>query len=228
VYAAPEKNAYPLASYSYLVTQTDGMDPAKGAVLGKWIIYIACAGQKEAAPLGYSPLPKNLIQDVFDAVKRIPGAPAPPPITPAACPNPTVTGQGFGGGPGDNSVLPPGPLRGGGGSSQHSGGGQPSGGGQSTPGGQTPGGGSVTDPITGLPIGTSGPTTGPQVEVTPLTDAEKAASYQAAVEQSNAAKSSSSAGPLAIAACFLGALLLIPVLLRPRRGGAGAANGGHE
>ena len=65
VYNAPEANAYPLASYSYLITQTTGFDPAKGAVLGKWIIYIACAGQKEAAPLGYSPLSPNLVKDVF-------------------------------------------------------------------------------------------------------------------------------------------------------------------
>ena len=57
MYNAPEADAYPLASYSYLITETTGFDPAKGAVLGKWIIYIACAGQKEAAPLGYSPLP---------------------------------------------------------------------------------------------------------------------------------------------------------------------------
>ena len=87
VYAAPEADAYPLASYSYLVTQTTGFDPAKGAVLGKWIIYIACAGQKEAAPLGYSPLPPNLVEAVFSAVKRIPGAPTPPPINPTSCPN---------------------------------------------------------------------------------------------------------------------------------------------
>jgi phosphate transport system substrate-binding protein len=99
VYNAPETSAYPLASYSYLVTPTTGFDPAKGAVLGKWIIYIACAGQKEAAPLGYSPLPPNLVKADFAAVRRIPGAPAPPPLTAAACPNPTITGAGYGGSP---------------------------------------------------------------------------------------------------------------------------------
>ena len=45
-------------------------------MLGKLIIYFACAGQQKAAPLGYSPLPPNLVQAVFAAVKRIPGAPA--------------------------------------------------------------------------------------------------------------------------------------------------------
>jgi phosphate transport system substrate-binding protein len=99
VYNAPEPTAYALASYSYLITQTTGFDPAKGAVLGKWIIYIACAGQKEAAPLGYSPLPPNLVKADFEAVRRIPGAPKPPPLTPQGCPNPTITGAGYGGSP---------------------------------------------------------------------------------------------------------------------------------
>jgi phosphate transport system substrate-binding protein len=101
VYNAPEPNAYPLASYSYLITQTKGFNPAKGAVLGAWIIHIACAGQQDAAPLGYSPLPPNLVAADFAAVRRIPGAPKPPPLTPQACPNPTITGAGYGGGPQD-------------------------------------------------------------------------------------------------------------------------------
>jgi phosphate transport system substrate-binding protein len=91
VYRAPETNAYPMSSYSYMVTQTTGFDPAKGAVLGTWLIYIACAGQREAQPLGYSPLPVNLVQAVFGAIRRIPGAPTPPPIDRVHCPNPTVT-----------------------------------------------------------------------------------------------------------------------------------------
>ena len=106
VYNAPEPNSYPLASYSYMITETTGFDPAKGEVLGKWLIYIACAGQQSAAPLGYSPLPKNLIQYVFDGVRRIPGAPEPPAITASGCPNPTVTGKGFGGGGFADYVTP--------------------------------------------------------------------------------------------------------------------------
>ena len=91
VYVAPEANAYPMSSYSYLIAPTSGFDPAKGAVLGRWLIYIACGGQREAAPLGYSPLPPVLVKNVFDAVHRIPGAPATPAIDNADCPNPTVT-----------------------------------------------------------------------------------------------------------------------------------------
>jgi phosphate transport system substrate-binding protein len=93
VYMAPEVNAYPMSSYSYMITQTSGFDPAKGFVLGSWLIYIACAGQAEAAPLGYSPLPVNLVQDVFNQEQRIPGAPRPPPLDAAHCANPTLTGN---------------------------------------------------------------------------------------------------------------------------------------
>jgi phosphate transport system substrate-binding protein len=91
VYNAPESNAYAMSSYSYLITPTSNISPAKGFVLGTWLIYIACAGQREAPLLGYSPLPPNLVQDVFTQEQKIAGAPKPPPITPSTCPNPTVT-----------------------------------------------------------------------------------------------------------------------------------------
>jgi phosphate transport system substrate-binding protein len=120
VYNAPEANAYPMSSYSYMITPTANFDPAKGNVLGTWLIYIACAGQREAAPLGYSPLPPNLVQVVFDAVKRIPGAPAPPPIDRDHCPNPTVTNAAAGGG----GTQPPSSGGGGGGGATPSGGGR--------------------------------------------------------------------------------------------------------
>ena len=62
-------------------------------MLGQFINYFACAGQQSAARLGYSPMPKKLVQFAFAAENKVPGAPAPPAITPSACPNPTVTGD---------------------------------------------------------------------------------------------------------------------------------------
>jgi phosphate transport system substrate-binding protein len=100
VYVAPEANAYPVSSYSYMITQTTGFDPAKGNVLGQFILYAACAGQQKSALLGYSPLPENLVLADFDAVRRIPGAPAPPALS--DCDNPTIGGGGGNGGGGDN------------------------------------------------------------------------------------------------------------------------------
>lgn len=93
VYHAPERFAYPISSYSYMIVPTDdSISTAKGEVLGKFINYFACTGQQATERLGYSPLPKTLVEFVFDAVKEIPGAPAPPAITGKACPNPTLTG----------------------------------------------------------------------------------------------------------------------------------------
>jgi hypothetical protein len=91
VYAAPEASAYPLASYSYLIAPTKGFDPAKGAVLGAFIIYAVCGGQQWAESLGYSPLTQNLVEAAFNAEKQIPGAPKPPSM--ANCDNPAIPGH---------------------------------------------------------------------------------------------------------------------------------------
>ena len=52
---------------------------------------MVCAGQQKAAQLGYSPLPKNLVQDAFNVVQKIPGHVDPPPIN--QCDNPTINGS---------------------------------------------------------------------------------------------------------------------------------------
>lgn len=98
VYVAPEANAYPVSSYSYVVTPTSNIAPDRGAMLGRFLLYVACAGQRNVARLGYAPLPENLVNVVFDAIRRINGAPAPPDISTtdgrAQCPNPTLAAGG--------------------------------------------------------------------------------------------------------------------------------------
>jgi phosphate transport system substrate-binding protein len=104
VYANPDPRTYPVSSYSYMIVPTTTARPfstEKGDALGRFILYFVCAGQQKAEQLGYSPLPKNLVQIAFDAERRIPGAPAPPAIE--SCDNPTITG-GF---TTANSPLPP-------------------------------------------------------------------------------------------------------------------------
>jgi phosphate transport system substrate-binding protein len=104
VYSNPDPRAYPVSSYSYMIVPTSTVSPfsaEKGDVLGRFILYFLCAGQQKAVQLGYSPLPKNLVQYGFDAEKLIPGAPAPPPID--QCANPTITGAFITG----NAPLPP-------------------------------------------------------------------------------------------------------------------------
>jgi hypothetical protein len=62
------------------VTEEGQMNPSRGAVLGRFIQFIACQGQQSAQQLGYSPLPPNLVEDDFQGISRINGA-APPPST---------------------------------------------------------------------------------------------------------------------------------------------------
>jgi phosphate transport system substrate-binding protein len=93
VYTFPDARTYPVSSYSYMIVPTTTAAPftaAKGITLSKFILYFVCVGQQKAAQLGYSPLPKNLVQIAFDAVNKIPGHVAPPPID--QCDNPTIKG----------------------------------------------------------------------------------------------------------------------------------------
>ncbi len=93
VYSFPDPRAYPVSSYSYMIVPTSTASPFnadKGATLSKFILYFVCAGQQKAAQLGYSPLPKNLVQIAFNAVNRIPGHVPTPPID--QCDDPTITG----------------------------------------------------------------------------------------------------------------------------------------
>jgi phosphate transport system substrate-binding protein len=111
VYNSPESNAYPISSYSYMITptRTDSVfSTADGYTLGRFILYFACAGQQEAAPLGYSPLPENLVLGDFAAVRAIPGAPSPPPIS--QCDNPTIPGHSQTGGNPQNNGGGTGPT----------------------------------------------------------------------------------------------------------------------
>ncbi len=155
VYRAPEATAYPMSSYSYMILpcvvpssqvstcSTDmpaNFDSSKGFVLGTWIIYIACAGQREAAPLGYSPLPPNLVQADFDAVSRLPGHPAIPPLDYNHCPNPTLYHPGGGSTGSGNTTHSPSPSA------------SPTTGG-STGGGNTTGGGTTGTAGGSLPPG---------------------------------------------------------------------------
>jgi hypothetical protein len=93
VYTNKDKAAYPLSSYSYMIVPTTGINPDKAKVLGQFMVYFACEGQQKASVLGYSPLPENLVKAVFDAVKGLQGADAPPELSAKTCANPTLSGD---------------------------------------------------------------------------------------------------------------------------------------
>jgi phosphate ABC transporter phosphate-binding protein len=91
VYTNPDPRAYPMSSYSYMVVPTTTAAPFntdKGKTLSTFINYFLCTGQQKADILGYSPLPKNLVEAGFAQVKRIPGAVASPSIS--QCNNPAL------------------------------------------------------------------------------------------------------------------------------------------
>ncbi|MEU3610451.1 phosphate ABC transporter substrate-binding protein PstS [Streptomyces sp. NPDC035033] len=96
VYRSPDSRAYPLSSYSYMIVPTSQTAPhttEKGRSLGTFARYFLCEGQQQAEELGYSPLPKNLVQAGFDQVRRIPGAPTGA-VDLSSCRNPTFSADG--------------------------------------------------------------------------------------------------------------------------------------
>jgi phosphate ABC transporter phosphate-binding protein len=93
VFTSPQAAAYPISAYSYLITEEGSVPAAKGAVLGRFVKFLACQGQEAAGQLGYSPLPPNLVQDDFNAIARIDGAASPGTVNAANCKNPYVDGQ---------------------------------------------------------------------------------------------------------------------------------------
>ena len=78
VYTYKDKRTYPLSSYSYMIIPTAGddarMNTAKRQTLADYLTYSVCEGQKEMGPIGYSPLPINLVRASFEQTKRLKAA----------------------------------------------------------------------------------------------------------------------------------------------------------
>ena len=75
VYTAPESQVYPLSSYSYFLIPTASNDArmttAKRQTLADYLYYSVCQGQKEMGPIGYSPLPINLVEASFAQTAKL-------------------------------------------------------------------------------------------------------------------------------------------------------------
>jgi phosphate transport system substrate-binding protein len=111
VYGNPNPESYPISSYNYLIAPVGG-DASKGETLRKFVIYSVTEGQRKAEPLGYSPLPKALIGQAFDALRGVAGTTQPPPLASvpeyyeallAAPPPPAYVPEGGGSGDGGGS-----------------------------------------------------------------------------------------------------------------------------
>jgi ABC-type phosphate transport system substrate-binding protein len=96
VYTYTDPRSYPLSSYSYLIVPKAGtaIPPAfndnVGRSLSTYINFYLCQGQQQAAALGYSPLPINLVTGALLQVNKIPGTVGAPNIDNyGTCNNPT-------------------------------------------------------------------------------------------------------------------------------------------
>jgi phosphate ABC transporter phosphate-binding protein len=78
VYTDGDVRTYPLSSYSYMIIPTASNDAkmttAKRQTLADFLFYSVCQGQKEMGPIGYSPLPINLVQASFDQTAKLKAA----------------------------------------------------------------------------------------------------------------------------------------------------------
>ncbi|MEY2424786.1 MAG: phosphate transport system substrate-binding protein [Actinomycetota bacterium] len=75
VYTFNDPRVYPISSYSYFVLPTGAddskMTTAKRQTLADFLYYGICDGQKEMGPIGYSPLPVNLVTAGFEQVAKL-------------------------------------------------------------------------------------------------------------------------------------------------------------
>jgi phosphate transport system substrate-binding protein len=88
----PDQRAYFPSTYSYVLGQTAGFDPGKGATLTQFLCYAVSKGQEIAPDLRYARLSSALVQIAINAIIQIPGSPpesdcfvkgaAPPPPPP--------------------------------------------------------------------------------------------------------------------------------------------------
>jgi phosphate transport system substrate-binding protein len=68
---APGKDAYPIASFTWLLIPAQSKDPAKGKILSDFLTWMVTDGQKMTTALSYAPLPDNVAQKVKEAIKEV-------------------------------------------------------------------------------------------------------------------------------------------------------------
>jgi ABC-type phosphate transport system substrate-binding protein len=113
-FTGPDPRAYFPSTYSYVIAQTTGFDPGKGATLGQFLCYAVSAGQVIAPRLRYARLSAPLVNIAIDAIVRIPGAPPkgscfvagapPPPGLPQVADGPGGPGATGASGPGGSTA----------------------------------------------------------------------------------------------------------------------------
>jgi phosphate transport system substrate-binding protein len=68
---APGKDAYPIASFTWLLVPAQSKDPQKGKILSEFLTWMLERGQSMAQQLSYAPLPSEVAARVREAVKQV-------------------------------------------------------------------------------------------------------------------------------------------------------------
>ena len=68
---APGKDAYPIASFTWLLIPTPSKDPNKGKILHDFLGWMVTDGQQMTSALTYTPLPDNVAAKVKEAIKQV-------------------------------------------------------------------------------------------------------------------------------------------------------------
>jgi ABC-type phosphate transport system substrate-binding protein len=81
VYTDTDPRTYPLSSYVYMIEPTGAypkpetkITSGKRQAIADFAYYGICQGQKEIGPLGYSPLPVNLVTAAFGQIRKLQAA----------------------------------------------------------------------------------------------------------------------------------------------------------
>ncbi len=69
--SAPGKDAYPIASFTWLLIPVQSKDPARGKILVDFLNWMLDSGEKMTKELDYAPLPENVAAKVREAIKQV-------------------------------------------------------------------------------------------------------------------------------------------------------------
>jgi phosphate transport system substrate-binding protein len=67
----PGKDAYPIASFTWLLIPLQSKDPAKGKIITDFLNWMVDKGESMAPQLTYAPLPQNVAAKVKQAIKEV-------------------------------------------------------------------------------------------------------------------------------------------------------------
>ena len=68
---APGHNVYPISSFTWLLLQQSPRDVVRSRMMVEFVRWALTDGQQYAAPLGYAPLPKEIVAMEMEALKQV-------------------------------------------------------------------------------------------------------------------------------------------------------------